>query len=393
MSTTGVARLLYKFDYYDGDQPLAGMVLATDGNFYGTTAYGSNISQGCFVSGCGTVFKTTPTGKLTTLYSFCPQPGCYDGSSPASNLVEGLDGSLYGTTTSFPYGSGTVFKITQGGLLTTIHTFGSSDGAYPDQLILATDGNFYGTADQGGTNAYGTVFKVTPTGTLTVLYTFCSLPNCTDGANPDAIVQGADGNFYGTAQHGGSTTGKFCYPYGCGTAFKLTPDGVFTILYTFCSMASCTDGYIPSGLMQATDGNLYGTAWAGGANDGGTIFQLTPQGTLTTLHNFDFSDGASPVGLLLQDTNGSFYGTTYLGGEQNHLNGYGTAFSLDMGLGPFVSFVRSYAAVGKMAGILGQGFTGTTGVSFDGIPATFTVRRDTFLTATVQQAQRPATSP
>jgi uncharacterized repeat protein (TIGR03803 family) len=223
---------------------------------------------------------------------------------------------------------------------------------------------------------------MTTTGTLTVLYKVIDTTTNFDSR----LVQATDGNFYGTDSTGGANE--------YGRVFKMTPRGELTTLYSFCSQTDCSDGYYPSGgVTQATDGNFYGVTSAGGSpscvvNGGagcGTIFQLTPAGTLTTLHSFDQSDGIVPLGGLLQATNGTLYGTTDQGGDItcSLKTGCGTVFSIDMGLSPFVSFVLGAGKVGQTGQILGQGFTGSTAVYFNGIPASFTVRSDTYLTAPV----------
>ena len=179
----------------------------------------------------------------------------------------------------------------------------------------------YGTTEYGGANRYGTVFKITPSGALTKLYSFCSQSGCADGANPfGPLVQATDGNLYGTTQIGGANTSG-CGGQGCGTVFKITPSGTLTTLYSFCSQSGCPDGANPySRLVQATDGNFYGTTVSGGAftycgfaGGCGTVFKITPSGSLTTLHSFDGGDGAGPLGLV-QATGGNFYGTTSSGG-------------------------------------------------------------------------------
>ena len=373
----------------DGSEPSAGLVQATDGNFYGTTVFGGNSSSCNSHFGCGTIFKITPSGTLTTLYSFCSAPNCADGSSPSAALVQATDGNFYGTTNYSGsgdycnYGCGTVFKITPGGNLTTLHNFDGTDGGYPVAplvqgsdgnlygttsrfgangagtvfkmapngtlttlynlcaqggsnctdgsypsagLVQASDGNFYGTTISGGTNDNGiggTVFKITPSGTLTTLYSFCSQPNCADGAVLYAgLVQTSDGNLNGTTYEGG-TTNNNC-PSGCGTIFKITPSGVLTTLHSFDG----TDGSAPGAGLQASDGNFYGVT-GGGTNSDGTVFKITPNGTLTTLHSFDGTDGEGPSGLL-QASDGNFYGTTYGGGTttNNCPSGCGTVFSL-----------------------------------------------------------------
>jgi uncharacterized repeat protein (TIGR03803 family) len=389
---------LHRFGSTDGTWPSTGLVLATDGNFYGTTEFGG-ANEICW-NGCGTIFKITPGGTLTTLYNLCSQPGCTDGRNPDGTLVQATDGSLYGTTnlgganSCQVWGScGSVFKITPRGTLTTLHSFAGSDGAGPSgKLIQATDGDFYGTTQGGGASGSGcngfgcgTVFKMTRAGKLTTLYSFCSQTSCTDGALPQAgLVQAADGNFYGTTQGGGAN--------GRGTVFKITSAGALTTLYSFCSQTNCTDGGMPqAGLVQATDGNLYGTTKWGGDNsscDGGpcgTVFMITLAGRLTTLYDFCSQtgciDGAFPVAALLQGTSGNFYGTTSWAGA----HGDGTIFSLSRDLGPFVTFVRDSGKAGSKAEILGQGLTGTTAVSFNGTAANFVVHSDTYLTATVPQ--------
>ena len=348
-----------------GYYPDAGLVLATDGNFYGTTYAGGYHTA-------GTVFMITPSGVLTTLYTFCSRGGeyCTDGYDPQAGLVQATNGSLYGTVTfGGAYGSGTVFKITAG-KLRTLHNFNGNnpvDGGNPyATLIQATDGNLYGTTNVGGADGAGTIFRMNTAGKLTVLYSFTG---GSDGAQPVAgLVQATDGNFYGTVPYGGSN--------GVGTVFKMTSSGVLTTLYSF----SGSDGAEPvAGLAQGTDGNFYGTTTSGGADGYGTVFQITPGGTLTTLHNFNSADGASPWGGLFQATNGTFYGTTETGGVSNN----GTVFSLNMGLGAFVSLRTATGTVGQTVGILGQGFTTATSVIFGSASASFTIVSDTYLTAVV----------
>ena len=163
--------------------------------------------------------------------------------------------------------------------LTTLHSFDSTDGAFIlTGLVQATDGNLYGTAYEGGTNCApdgcGTIFKITPGGTLTTLHSFCAQSNCTDGEYPEAgLIQATNGNFYGTTYQGGAN----CAPDGCGTIFKITPSGTLTTVYSFCSQSGCSDGYYPeAGLIQASNGDFYGTTTSGGAGGGGTVFKITP---------------------------------------------------------------------------------------------------------------------
>jgi uncharacterized repeat protein (TIGR03803 family) len=336
----GTLSTLYSFcaqpNCTDGYNPIAGLVQGTDGNFYGTTQ-GGGAQQYCLSAGCGTIFKITPHGGLTTLYTFCAQPNCTDGYNPIARLVQGADGNIYGTTnyggvSSNCNGScGTIFKITRAGSFTTLLSFDGTDGGNPSAgLVQGADGNFYGTTSAGGSNencpsgGCGTVFKITPGASLTTLYSFCPQPGCNDGSNPVAgLVQGTDGNFYGTTETGG---GNGSCGGGCGTVFRITPAGKLTTLHAFDS----TDGSWPTaGLVKGTDGNLYGTTELGGASQsGGTAFRITPAGTLTTLYSFclksNCTDGRSPTGGLVQATNGKFYGTTQVGGIEN----VGTVFVL-----------------------------------------------------------------
>ena len=336
--------VLHSFAGTDGADPEARLIQGSDGNFYGTTEVGGANPNGFqsasnTLNGPGTVFKLTPSGRLTTLYSFCsvadPINGhCTDGTGPRG-LIQSSDGNFYGTTEygganpngvqnapDTPNGpGGTVFKLTPSGRLTTLYSFCSqakcTDGADPDALIQGSDGNFYGTTTDGGANSKGTVFKLTPSGRLTTLYSFCSQANCTDGETPSSrLIQGIDGNLYGTTFMGGAEK--------AGTVFKITPSGTLTTVYSFCSVVAsgpehCLDGAQANGLIQGRDGNFYGTTTDGGANLlGGTVFKLTPLGTLTTLYSFcsvpepgkfNCLDGFSPTGLT-QGSDGNFYGTT-----------------------------------------------------------------------------------
>ena len=299
---------LHSFDGTDGQYPQAPLVQGANGSLYGTT-YGGGANSD------GTIFTIAPGGTVATLHTFDGT----DGSLVIAGLVQATDGNFYGAT--FEGGSsdtcrggcGTIFKITPSGTLTTLYSFDNgTDGSFPQgALIQAADGNFYGTTSGGGTDGFGTVFTMTPGGALTTLHSFDFY---TDGGSPVAgLVQATNGNFYGTAYDGGANSD--------GTVFMITPSGTFTVLHTFGG----TDGALPyAGLVQATDGLLYGTTEEGGANGVGTVFTITPSGTLTTLHSFDNTDGATPVAALIQGTNGKAYGTTYYGGT----SGYGTVFAI-----------------------------------------------------------------
>lgn len=378
----------------DGANPWSGLLLATDGNFYGTTyLYG----EGCpsTVLACGTVFRLTSQGKLTTLYTFCQLSDCADGASPSSALTEGNDGNFYGTTTvggynGCPSGCGTVFRITSGGVFTSLYAFYTgpgNDGNYPvGPLVQGLDGNFYGTASQGGNeclygqNGCGIVFRVTPTGVETPLYFFCSeYFSCSDGGEPfGGLVLASDGNFYGTTAYNGA-----------GTIFQITPPGALTTLYHFCG-ANCQTGAAPIGtLIQATDGALYGTTDEGGTgacnlSGCGTVFLFSHAG-LKVLHSFQGTDGESPDSALTQSTDGFFVGATYQGAGNGKcfFQGCGSVFALTKHLSPFVAFIHNAASVGANAGVLGQGFIGTTSVELNGTSTQFKVVSDTVLTFTV----------
>jgi uncharacterized repeat protein (TIGR03803 family) len=378
------------FDDANGSSPLAGVIQATDGNFYGTTWLGGDRG------GKGLVFKVTPDGVLTTLYEFCAQANCADGALPTAGLAEGTDGNFYGTTYQggayssavnlCPSGCGTVFKITPGGILTTLYSFcakpNCTDGVVPSAgLVQANDGNFYGVAYGGGrvNDPTGTVYRITKEGKLATIYRFCARGgyHCSDGAGPlGTLIQASNGKFYGTTVSGGVDIG--------GTVFEIGADGVLTTLYRFCSQKACDDGAMPTaGLAQGTDGNFYGTTPSGGTRKAGTLFKLTSTGQFTSLHSFcvavDCPDGAVPSGTLIQGTDGNFYGVASGGGSDDG----GTFFKLDTGLGPFVESVPTSGRIGSEVRILGTNFTGVTQVSFNGTTAVFSEVSGSEIRATV----------
>lgn len=408
---------LRAFNGTDGANPYVGLTQGRDGSLYGTT-----IDGGAY--GAGNIFKIGASGKLTSLYDFCAQTNCPDGQYPDTVLALGMDGNFYGTTQSggINGGNGTVFKVTPSGQLTTLYSFNGSDGSAPyGSMVLAANGDFYGTTNVGGTYGGGNVFKITANGGLTTLYTFCSQSGCSDGQYPvGPLVQGSDGNIYGTTHAGGNST---CTD-GCGTVFRMTPGGRLTTLHHFDAsqgdypyggvvegpgnslygttgggganntgtvfvIASdgfstlhsfdSTDGATPYALMLGTDGNFYGTTSSGGTDFHGTIFEITPQAQLTTLHSFAGSDGALIYAGLTQGTNGLFYGTAYFGGTDDD----GTVFSMNTGLRPFVAFVVPAGKTGQPFGILGQGFNGTTSVLLNGTAAEFKVVSDNYIEARV----------
>lgn len=290
--------LVYSFDGTNGAVPMAGVIQGKDGNFYGTTSDTNTITTK------GHIYKLTPGGTITTLHAFDGIGGTLAGMAPETALVQGSDGAFYGTTNQAAGGSGSVFKVTADGTFTNLYTFNyptnATDGSEPlSALVEGTDGNFYGTTIAGGINVLnncGTVFKITPSGTLTTIYAF----DCVAASQPSGdIVFGADGALYGTTQAGGTA--------GYGTIYKLAMDGTLTVLHSF----NLTDGSLPvGGLMLGSDGNFYGTTSLGGSSSEGAIFKIAPDGTFTSLHSLSGLDGSAPNGTLVEGKDGNFYGAT-----------------------------------------------------------------------------------
>ncbi|MBV8977141.1 MAG: hypothetical protein JO261_06610 [Alphaproteobacteria bacterium] len=311
----------------DGANPAASLIQDSKGNFYGTTYAGGGT--GCGGGGCGTVFKFSADGTENVLYAF---QGGSDGRNPWCTLVEDEDGTLYGTTI---YGGnndlGTVFKLVPDGTETVLHSFaGRKDGNSPQRgLIRDKKGNLYGTTLLGGSAGCtagfgcGTVFRLAPNGNETVLYAFTG---GRDGAYPYAsVVLDQVGNLYGTTSQGGSNG---CDHSGCGVVFKLGPQRLLTVLHTF---AGGNDGASPiASLRRDKAGNLYGTTSGGGPYDLGIVFKLQPDGTETVLHTFaGGSDGAYPEANLIQDRVGNLYGTTVGANSANNCPpDCGTVFKL-----------------------------------------------------------------
>jgi len=381
ITPSGALTSLHSFDGMDGEYPQSGVIQGTDGNLYGTTQAGG-IGTSCTgqIPGCGTIFKITPSGTFTSLHSFQRT----DGAIPARKLVQGTDGNFYGGTgTGGANGDGTVFKITPSGTLTTLHNFDGTDGeGVSVALVLGTDGNFYGVTVGGGAYGNGTVFKVTPSGTLTTLHSFCAAGGfCPDGYDPNGLVQGASGNFYGTTSEGGTGGNPDNIP--SGTVFEITPSGTFTTLVSFDNLNNESPGFpLLGALVQGTgtDENFYGLSLAGGSGCGtpgcGTLYKMTPSGTLTVV--YDFLGQPDPG--LIQGTNGTFYA------ETNSLEGggeYGSIYSLSVGLGPFLETQPASGAVGVAINILGTDLKGATSVTFNGAAAKFTVASSSLITTTV----------
>ena len=323
-------RVLFAFDGTNGAYPKGGLVQAPDGGFYGTTVEGG-------AAGAGTVFWVSADGQaFKTLYSFT---GGADGANPSAALAQGADGSFYGTAYNAGAGnSGTLFEITAAGEFTLLASLSGADGAQPDAALLqANDGSWYGTTVWGGPYAkrspyglgYGTIFMMSTNGVLSTLYSF---GGGDDGGWPYAgLVLGRDGSFYGTTLCGGQQY------YGYGAIFQVTPAGDYTKLYAFTN----SDGANPyAGLIQGSDGNLYGTTYAGGQNDLGTVFRVSTDGVLTTLHSFAGpADGSNPLGSLVQANDGNFYGTAAHGGAYSN----GVIFRVSMPLPPVIRSVSATA--------------------------------------------------
>jgi len=286
-----------------GGQPKTRLV-QVGGFLYGTTSRSS-------ASGQGTIFSFHTNVNTTFAASLV-----FSTNGPANDLMLASDGNLYGTTIGNGIGSKlpVLFRITTSGVYTNLYTIFQSSQA---GLVQAGNGNLYGTIGAAGGSG-GSIF-VAPTNTLfgflNNLYTF-SLLNTTNGINPSGtLLLANDGNLYGTTISGGTNND--------GTIFRITTNGVFTSLHSF---SGSLDGVNPQGdLIQAGDGNLYGTTPYGGAYGNGTIFQISTNGVFNTIWSFTGgADGANPFGGVIQAGDGNLYGTAYNGGT----NGYGTIFKL-----------------------------------------------------------------
>jgi uncharacterized repeat protein (TIGR03803 family) len=425
----------------NGWEPYASVVQGTDGNFY-------SAGTGGIYGGGGNMFRMTPAGEVTSIYNFCSLSGCADGGSLLYAPVVGTDGNLYGAAAGgggsglLGEAGGTIFRMTLDGKLTVIYTFCSmsdcADGATPNGIILGSDGNFYGTTVYGGVGdgGPGVIFKVTPDGTYTRLHAFCAEANCADGEKPFfPPVEGNDGNLYGVAGNAG----------GGGVFYKITSSGAYSVLYNFCDFTTgaCPDGGYPYAIVKDADGNFVGTACCG-STAYGVVFKITPAGHYSVLHHFGpntlgspstplilgsdgnlygtlmgggsgswvtparggiyeitskgkfkalygFCPGCNHSGFnlldpLFQGTDGNFYGTTAYGGNggsHGEAFGFGTVFQFSNGLAPFVKTIPASAKAGTSVLILGNHLIGTSSVSFNGVPAQFTVESDTYIRATV----------
>lgn len=332
LAPDGTETVLHQFTAeYDGSGPYGSLIMDKRGNLYGTTATGGSTGCGGIDYGCGTVFKINAKGKESVVYAF---GGNSDGAYPLARLVE-RQGTLYGTTSDGGGGAqcivqfggcGTVFKVTPAGVETVLYSFtGAADGANPQAgLIADKSGNLFGTTAAGGNTAdcnqglspgCGVVFELTAGGTEKTLYAFKG--GAGDGWSPVAdLIEDKAGNLYGTTEAGGSTTA--CNGVGCGIVFAIAPDGTETVLHDF---TGGSDGAHPAGgLIADRKGNLYGTTSSGGSGGYGTVFKITASGNLKVLNSFtNGNNGYSPVADLFL-ANGEIFGTAEFG--------YGTVFEL-----------------------------------------------------------------
>jgi len=310
LAATGAARatderVLYSFTGgNDGSGPSASLIMDTRGNLYGTTMTGGSANA-------GVVFKVTPRGRETVLYSFT---GGDDGGHPLAGLIMDAKGNLYGTASDHGAANGgVVFKLTRRGRQIVLHDFAGIDGFFPQaDLVMDPNGNLYGATFYGGTAGQGAVFKVTSNGREAVRYSFTG---GTDGGSPGAgLVMDADGNLYGTTESSDNR----------GVVFKVSPKGTETVLHSFAGGAD--DGAVPTaGLITDADGNLYGTTSKGGPNNAGVVFKLTPGGDRTVLYSFTGgNDGSGPSAPVIMDADHNLYGTTGFGG----VGGDGVVFKL-----------------------------------------------------------------
>lgn len=360
ITPSGTLTVVHRFAPPGGFGPVGGLTLATDGLYYGT-------NDGGGLHGYGNVFKMKQGGGLTVLHAFDGSGSC---SEPWAPPIQSAHGDFYGTARGDGYiHIGCIYRITSSGEFTVLHSFvpyGLDGGLPAAPLVQGLDGYFYGTTVWAGAYNVGVIFRISSTGDYKVLHNFGDGP----GYYPAApLIQANDGNLYSVAQSGGTLGG--------GVVFKITPQGVYSVLHNFGG----GDGSQPiGGLVQATDGNFYGTTQYGGTADAGVLYRVSPAGDFAVLHNFDKTTGAYAMNTPLQHTNGILYGTTAEGGNA----GKGTFFSFDLGLPPFVTYLPTYGRPGAVVRILGQGFTDTTQVFFNGTPAISpVVVYPTYLKATV----------
>jgi len=337
ISRDGTQTVLHQFHGDDGYSPAAPLLADGNGNLFGTTSRGGSMSG-------GVVFKLAPDGTYTVLHNFCILSPCTDGNSPIGALVKDASGNLYGAT--YAGGpdrlDGTIFKIAPDGTETTLYAFCQQkncvDGSHPWGVVADGAGNLYGATFAGGSDGFGAVFKLATDGTETVLHSFCQPNSCGDGSSPSVQpIMDSDGNLYGSTLGGGTGSPD------CGIVYKLSPDGAETILHDF----SQSDGCQPGGLAFDTKGNILGVTYLGGAKclpyGCGTVFQIQRGGNEFALLNFGRPhDGRLPSDALVADAFGNWYGTTNAGGnikaceehDGKETNGCGVVFELRTGGAP-----------------------------------------------------------
>lgn len=364
-TTSGAMAGLYNV----GGFSVSGVILGSDGNLYGTNQNGGTGT--CGFGHCGLVYKVTPAGVETVVYSLLGT----NGYTPAPELVQAPNGLFYGVAEGSTPGYGVIFSVSASGTYKVLHTFEGSDGEYPHTgLTIGSDGNLYGGTSSGGAHNAGVLFRITPSGVYTVLHNFCSETNCTDGQDLETpLALAGDGNLYGMTYRSGS------YGNTDGYLFRLTNGGTYTVL----GQPGWT---INNGLTLGTDGKLYGIFGAGGAGNNGQIFSMTTSGVVTILHKFcqetNCPDGYAPSTPAFQHTDGKFYGFTSGGGTCSR-GGCGVFYSLDMGLAPFINLSTYSGSIGSAVGIFGQGFDSASVVKFNGVAAKIVLSGTTYITATV----------
>jgi uncharacterized repeat protein (TIGR03803 family) len=356
----GIESVLYNFAPADGQHCNVGLTLGNDGNFYGACLDGGPNHE-------GKLYRITTGGTFTTLYSFTGMNG--DGALPNGPPIQASDGNFYGTTEEGgAENDGAIYKMTPAGKVTIIHSFvAPAEGGNPGgALVQGSDGNFYGTTQEGGG-----IFQVTPTGKLKVIHALATM----DGQVPlGALIQGSDGDYYGTATLGGIP--------GQGTVYKVSSTGQFMVLHDFDSTVDGQgDPWV--GLVQASDGNYYGVSFRSGLSGEsqfGGIFELSSQDVYSSLYLFDGTVGANPASALIQHTNGLLYGNTQNDGALN----VGTIYSMNIGAAPFCLPNLQSGKIGNVVGILGQNFDPSSVVRFGGVAATgVKVIGPDFLTAAI----------
>ena len=344
----------------DGQTPDSSLVEGSDGSFYGQARFGGTSQGqpefGAPSPGFGTVYRVSPDGEFTVLHRYAGE----DGAFPVAGMILGSDGNFYGTTSdggTVPV-AGVAFRLSPAGVQTVLHTF-SADYLVESisRLVAATDGNFYGTIARGGDYGYGSVFRLTREGEFTTLYSFGDgRPN--DGTYPETgLIQGRDGNFYGTTVRGGG------WP-DYGLIYRITPSGEITFLHGFTD----EEGITPSELIQDADGNLYGTTQGGGKDGRGTVFKLEAGGDLLTIHRFSGEgDGQNPIAGLVRGSDGSLYGSTMNGAAAN-----GTIFRLQLSAVPPGTVSLAAAGDGRVQYRMGKGVVVFRRTGDLGLPLTVT---------------------